>query len=202
MYTYCLNNPVVLQDSVGQSALLTTLGCLAVGGVIGGIANCITVVSSGGSARDCALGALAGFVGGVAGAGAAVLMTLCPATTPYAEVGGRVIATLATDFFTSWFINGKPTKEDMTYMAVDVTMDIVFSTVTYGYNPLDPVQNSLSRSLVNTTVDGLTDIGQNELFNSNSMTNRNSTSTNGSTAINSTARYYAQQKVGRLIGAI
>ena len=203
MFSYCLNNPVVLQDSMGQSALLTTLGCLAIGGVIGGIANYIAVVSSGGSARDCALGALAGFVGGVAGAGAAVLMTLCPATTPYAEVGGRVIATLATDFCTSWFINGKVTKEDFAYTAVDITMDLVFSTITYGYVPFDPAKQVYKRAIVNTTIDGIVDVGQNELFNPNSTTNRNSTSSNYSTTKNhNTARYYAHQKVGRLIGAI
>ena len=197
MFAYCLNNPIILQDSMGQSALLTTLGCMAIGGAIGGIANCIAVASNGGSARDCALGALAGFVGGVAGAGAAVLMTLCPATTPYAELGGRVVATLATDMLTSWFINGKPTKEDMTYMAVDVTMDVFFSTITYGYNKYDPCTQEVKRAIANTLIDGLVDVGQNELFNPNSTTNRNSTSSNISTP-----RERAHQKVGRLIGAI
>ena len=183
--------------------MLATLGCIAVGGVIGGVANCIAVVSTGASAKDCALGALAGFVGGVAGAGVAVLMTFCPATIPYAEVSGRVIATLATDFCTSWFINGKPTKEDMTYMAVDTAMDVVLSTITYGYNPLDPIKKSLTRSLVNATVDGLTDIGQNELFNNDSASNRNATKNSRSVATNrAIARNYAHQKVGRLIGAI
>ena len=188
---------------MGESALLTTLGCIAIGGVIGGIANCISVASTGGSARDCALGALAGFVGGVAGAGVAAVMVIGHVTAPYAEVTGRVVATLATDFCTSWFINGKPTKEDMAYMAVDVTMDVVFSAITYGYNPIDPVKKSIKRSFVNATVDGVTDVGQNELFNPKSTTNRNSTRRNNSTVRNrKSTSYYAHQKVGRLIGAI
>ena len=196
MFAYCNNNPVVLQDSNGQSALVT-LGCLAVGGVIGGIANFAAVLSNGGSARDCALGALAGFIGGVAGAGAATFMTFCSVPIPYAELSGRVVATLATDMLTSWFINGKPTKEDMTYMAVDVTMDVVFSTITYGYNKYDPCTQEVKRAIANTLIDGLVDVGQNELFNPNSTTNRNSTSSNISTP-----RERAHQKVGRLIGAI
>lgn len=202
MFAYCLNNPVVLQDGNGQSAIVT-VGCYAIAGVIGGAANCISIARSGGSKRDCALGALAGFIGGVAGAFAATVMVKCPATSRYTEVGGRVIATLVTDLCTSWFINGKPTKEDMTYMAVDVTMDVVFSTIGYGYNKYDPRTQELKRALTNTLIDGFVDVGQNELFNPNSTTNRNTTSSNNSAATNhSAARYYAQQKVGRLIGAI
>ena len=82
-------------------------------------------------------------------------------------------------------------------MAVDVTIDVVFSTITYGYNKYDPRTQEVKRTIANTLIDGLVDVGQNELFNPNSTTNRNTTSSNISTL-----RERAHQKVGRLIGAI
>ena len=205
MFAYSLNNPVTLQDSTGHSALLVTLGTMALGGVIGAVANAVAVASNGGSVRDCSLGALAGFIGGFAGTGVAALMVMCPATAPYADVVGRGAATLATDLLTSTFINGKVTKEDLAYAAFDVTSDMMFSTITYYYNPSS---DDLSKMIVNTAIDGLTDNVQNELFNQNSFTNRRSRNnsnlavSNTSTTNTTPAWRYAHQKVGILISAI
>ena len=204
MFAYSLNNPVTLQDSTGQSALVATLGAMVLGGAIGAIANAVTVASNGGSMRDCALGALAGFVGGAIGTGTAALMAMCPATTPYADVVGRGVATVATDLLTSKLINGKVTKEDFAYTAFDTTCDMLFSTITYFYNPAQKV----ARMISNATIDGMTDIAQNELYSQNSFTNRTSRSNNGttasssSTAKNNSFQAYAHAKVGRLICAL
>ena len=101
--------------------------------------------------------------------------------------------------------------------AVDATMDMTLSTIAYYYNP---VSNETAQTITNFVIDGVTDIGQNELYSQNSYTNTASiptqtvtkkpTMTKSTTIVKSTtitrrsaaARNYAHQKVGRLIGAI
>ena len=217
MFAYCLNNPVVSRDSTGESTLLAALGVMAIGGVIGGIANVVAVASNGGSVGDCAWAALAGFIGGALGTGVSLLMATTPATAPYAAVVGRGVATFVTDLCTSGFVNKEITANDIAYAAVDATMDMTLSTIAYYYNP---VSNETAQTITNFVIDGVTDIGQNELYSQNSYTNTASiptqtvtkkpTMTKSTTIVKSTtitrrsaaARNYAHQKVGRLIGAI
>jgi len=39
MFAYCLNNPTILKDENGHSAILTTIGIMAIGGVIGAVVS-------------------------------------------------------------------------------------------------------------------------------------------------------------------
>ena len=202
MFAYCLNNPVAFQDGGGHSALLTTLGVMAVGGIFGGLVNAISVASNGGSAQDCASAALAGFIGGALGVGTAALMLTNPATAPYANVTGRGVATLLTDLGTSLFMNGEIKKEDVALAAFDVSTDMMFSTMIYYYNPLT---DGLSGTISNAAMDGMTDIALNELFSQNSFTNRTAGKNKKSTCghgSNERAKNYARIKVGRLIGVL
>ncbi len=74
MFAYCLNNPVHLQDSEGTSAILSTLGIMAVGGIVGGIISAATsaltqyTVSGSVDVASVFVAAAYGFVGGAVSA--------------------------------------------------------------------------------------------------------------------------------------
>jgi len=42
LFAYCENNPVIFQDSSGNSAILATLGIMAIGGVIGAVVSAVS----------------------------------------------------------------------------------------------------------------------------------------------------------------
>ncbi len=74
MFAYCNNEPINLRDSSGKSALLTTLGIMAVGGLLGGIvstgASIFTQLSTTGTIdfKATAVAFGTGFVGGAVSA--------------------------------------------------------------------------------------------------------------------------------------
>jgi len=116
---------------------------MAIGGVIGGIANAIAVGSNGGSVGERALAALAGFIGSALGTGASLLMATTPATTPYADIVGRGVATFVTDICTAAFINKEITVGDVVYAAFDMTMDMTFSTTAAPWEKLPILSDEL-----------------------------------------------------------
>jgi hypothetical protein len=200
MFAYCLNNPINYLDNNGESAFFASLGIMAVGGLINGIANAIATARNGGSFSECAWAGLAGFLGGMAGTGLGILMSKVPAIAQVSAVVGRGVSTFLTDVFTSLFINGTVSQEELLLFGFDAVADMTLSTIGYYYLPL-PDSTDMTKTVVYGICDGLTDIGQNELFHPNSTTNRNSYNTADS-FLRTIPREYAMTKVGKLIGAI
>ena len=198
MFAYCLNNPINYLDNNGESPFFAALGIMAVGGLINGVANAIATARTGGSLKECALAGAAGFLGGVVGTGLGILMAKVPAIAQFSAVVGRGVSTFSTDVFTSWFINGTVSKEEFLLFGLDAVADMTLSTIGYYYLP---GSEDMTKTIVYGICDGLTDIGQNELFHPNSTTNRNSYNTADS-FLRTIPREYAMTKVGKLIGAI
>ena len=198
MFAYCLNNPINYHDNNGESALLTALGLMAVGGLINGVANVVATASSGGSLKECALAGAAGFLGGAIGTGVGVVMAAFPATAQFSAVVGRGVSTFSTDVLTSLFINGTVSQEELLLFGLDAVADMTLSTIGYYYLP---GSTDMAKTVVYGIYDGLTDIGQNELFHPNSTTNRNSYNTADS-SLSTISREHAMIKVGKLIGAL
>lgn len=96
----------------------------------------------------------------------------------------------------SYVLNGKVTTGDIAWTAVDVTMDVTLSPITYFYNP---IQEIAEQTAVNAAIDGGTDIAQTILF-TNTQNSSNSNTRNKSAVRNRPNRDYAQRKVGLLLG--
>lgn len=122
--------------------------------------------------------------------------------SPQRATLARGVATLTTDFLTTWMTNGRVTKEDVAWMAVDATMDMTLSTITYFYNPISDL---VKQTAVNAAIDGALDIAESKLFldGSNSQNHAAAASTTNPTARErKDTWYYAHRKVGILLGII
>lgn len=175
------------------------MAVVAVSAVISGVSNAISTAATGGSIRDCLIAGAAGAIGGTVGALVAI-------ATKFSLRGGtlaRGIGTLTTDFFTAWWMtNGCVTTEDVAWMAVDATMDMTLSTITYFYNPISDL---VKQTAVNAAIDGALDIAESKLFldGPNSQNRAAAASTTNRTARErKDTWYYVHRKVGILLGII
>lgn len=190
MFAYCSNNPITMADSSGTLGIFATvLTVTAVSAAISGVSNAIATACNGGSLQDCLLAGIAGAIGGSVGALVAAAMGF----SPIGGTIGRGVATIITDLATNLALNDKVTKKDVAWAAVDATMDMTLSTITYFYNP---ISNLVKQTVVNSVVDGGMDIAQTKLFADNSNTQ------NQTTRVKKNPRYYAHRKVGILLGII
>ncbi len=85
-------------------------------------------------------------------------------------------------------------------MAVDATMDMALSAITYYYNPISDL---VKQTAVNAAVDGALDIAESKLYldGPNSQNHAATAGTAKRTAgVKKGTRYYAQRKVGILLG--
>lgn len=175
--------------------LATALGVIGVSAAISGLSNAIATACSGGSLEDCLLAGLAGAAGGAVGA----VIGVVTGFSPLGGTLGRGAATIITDLATSRLLNGKLTKEDIAWAAVDATMDMTLSTITYYYNPIPTPKTTsdwLKQTAINVSIDGGMDIAQTHLFINNSNV-QNQTATN-----RKSPQDYAHRKVGLLLGII
>jgi RHS repeat-associated protein len=182
MFTYCGNNPVNRYDNDGESWLI--IGAAIIATVIPGISNAVSAAKNGYSWEDCLL---AGFVG----AGSGFIGFLIAAATQFSFGGGvlaRGVSSAICDLGTAWVLNGEITEQDIATTAVDVTMDMCFSTVTYYYNPID---NLPAQTFVNSAIDGSFDVFETDLYYSTPVNDKNmlpQLSSCGSISLTSTAR--------------
>ena len=192
MFAYCCNNPITLADRSGSVGTLAIV--CAVSATISGVANAVATAVSGGSFQDCLLAGLVGAIGG--GIGAFVGST-APLSALAANVIGRGVATIITDLGTSLVLNGEITANDLAWTAVDTTMDMTLSPITYFYNPIEEI---VEQTVVNVFIDGVTDVSQTMLF-----TGENTTEVKNEVKkpkVKKISRDYAHEKVGRLINLI
>ena len=200
MFAYCKNNPITMVDDFGYFAITaifaTKAAVVVVAAVISGVSNAISTAATGGSMRDCLIAGAAGAIGGAIGA----LISVSTPPLPVYDVIARGVATAVTDVSTSWWTNGGLTPEDGAWTAVDVVMDMTLSPIAYYYNPVSDV---VKQTAINATLDGMMDITQSKLYLGDSSNQGSTTSAqNRGTKVKRDKRYYAQRKVGIILGII
>lgn len=146
--------------------------------------------------RDCLIAGAAGAIGGAIGA----LISVSTPPLPVYDVIARGFATAVTDVGTSLLTNGGLTPEDGAWIAVDVVMDMTLSPIAYYYNPVSDV---VKQTAINATLDGMMDITQSKLYLGDSSNQGSTTSAQSrGTKVKRDKRYYAQRKVGIILGII
>ena len=156
MFAYCGNNPTNRIDNSGEGWGLL-IGAGVVAAVISGISNAVSTARAGGSIEDCLVAGLVGTAGGAMGFAVAAIAGF----SSWGNLAGRAVATTISNLGTSLALNGEITTTDLAKNAVDVTMDVCFSTIVYYYNPIEDL---IPQTAINATVDGLIDIAENELY--------------------------------------
>jgi len=180
MFVYCNNNPTTYTDSDGESAVLAAFLCAT---VVAGIANAVATAVSGGSVEEC-------LVAGLIGAGSAAIgfgVAMATGFSPAGNIAARAVSSAVCDLGTVWYMNGEVTGRDVAKTAVDVTIDVCFSTTTYYYT--DPIKGFARQTLVNSTIDGGMDVLETVLFNE--QANNNTNGAIGGSDISSAKRRYA-----------
>ena len=157
MFAYCNNNPVNYIDPSGESCVLFAFIAAT---IIAGVSNAISTAISGGSVEECVV---SGFIGaGSAAAGFGV--TFFTGFSPWGNIAARAVSSTICDLGTTWYKNGGITGQDIATTAVDVTMDVCFSTVTYYYT--DPIKDFGKQSLINSSIDASVDIFETAIYGS------------------------------------
>ena len=83
MFAYCLNNPNILKDENGHSAILTTIGIMAIGGVLGAVvssaSSIITQKALTGSVnwKSVGVAAVSGLISGAVAASNSGIISWC-----------------------------------------------------------------------------------------------------------------------------
>ena len=193
MFAYCNNNPVIFVDREGNSGTLVAI--CGVSAVISGLANAISTASNGGSVEECIVAGLCGAAGGAVGAFIGVVTPIDPLR---AAVLGRGVSTGIANFATAYALNGKVTTDDVIWTAVDITMDMTFSTIGYFYNP---ISDAIVHASVDAVADGAFDVAQTYLFtNDSNVASANTIMPHAGS--NGLTRSRAQRKVGELLGIV
>ena len=183
MFAYCNNNPVNYNDPNGE---LGVLGWSFIGSVtISAVANAVSTAINGGSTKDCLLAAVAGGAGAAAGFGIAWVTGF----SPQGNVVGRAVATAVSDIGTTIMTSGELTFENCIQVAIDVSMDVCFSTVGYYYT--SSIKNEILQNYLNAGIDGLTDVAETYLLGSEpeAKNSRISAKTGGTTVVGRTYSY-------------
>jgi len=155
MFAYCLNNPILYTDSNGESALLVAFIAST---VIAGVANAISTARSGGSIEECLVASLIGAGSAAVGFGVA----FATGFSPVGNIAGRALSSTLCNLGTAWYRHGEITDYDLATTAVDVTIDVCFSTVTYYYT--DSIADFGKQTLLNSSIDAGFDILESELY--------------------------------------
>ena len=150
MFAYCGNSPVNSCDPNGEFGVIFWSGVAAA--VISGISNAISTACNGGSVKDCLVAGAVGAVSGAVGFATAAITGF----SPVGSVLGRAVASTLCDLGTAYALNGEITGRDLATTAVDVTMDVCFSTIGYYYT--EPINSELGQNVLNASLDGTTDV--------------------------------------------
>ena len=162
MFAYCRNNPVIFIDPSGEFGLLFAFVAAT---VVAGVANAISTAMSGGTVEECLVAGLIGGGSAAIGFGVAALTGF----SPVGNVAARAVASTICDLGTTWYRNGEITGQDIATTAVDVTIDVCFSTVTYYYT--DPIKDFGKQTLLNSSIDAGVDVLETKLFASQTQVN-------------------------------
>ena len=188
MFAYCNNNPAMYSDPSGEAGLLFAFIAAT---VVAGIANAVSTAISGGSVEEC-------LVSGLIGAGSAAVgfgIALATGFTPAGNIAARAVSSTICDLGTTWYRNGEITGQDIASTAVDVTMDVCFSTITYYYT--EPIKDFGKQTLVNSTIDAAVDVSESKLFSPQSQMQAQTNASNTAKG----AGYYGRPSIGGRIYA-
>ena len=163
MFAYCNNNPVNYIDKQGDFCFTFWVGVAAAS--ISGICNAISTAANGGSLQECLVAGAVGFASGAIG----YIVAFATGFTPAGNLLGRAVSSTLSDLGTAYALNGEVTSQDLATTFVDVTMDVCFSTLSYYYT--DPIKGKLFNTIVNSALDGIADIAETLLFQSQKSTN-------------------------------
>lgn len=129
LYAYCCNNPVMLADPTGTSALLAFL----IGAVVVGISTLAGAVSGGINAaineQDFWKGFGAGAIGGLVGGAVSSIGIAVPQLAPVAAIAGSLSRTLVYNAFNELFQNGNLENFTKREFIGKMVKDIVFSVI-------------------------------------------------------------------------
>jgi len=152
-FVYCGNNPVMYSDPTGEIAISITTLIIAgsIASLISGVANALSVAGNGGTISDCIK---AGLIGVGSGAVGFVIATIT-GFSPGGNLLARGVSSALCNLGTALVLNGEITKKDIAITAVDVTLDICFSTISYYYISFP---SFTQETAVNSLVDGCVDI--------------------------------------------
>ena len=156
MFAYCNNNPINMSDPTGELGLMFW-SFVSVVGISAG-ANAVSTYIAGGSTEECIKAAVAGGVGAAVGFG----VSMATGFTPQGNVLGRAAATAVSDLGTALLTKGTLTAEDYVQAGIDAVMDMTYSAVGYYYTT--SIKSDLVQSIVNTTIDAITDVSETYLF--------------------------------------
>ena len=163
MFAYCLNNPVCYIDPNGEAALFFAF---VITTIVAGISNAISTATSGGSLEEC-------IVSGLIGAGSSAVgfsVSFVTGFSPAGNIAARTVSSTLCVLGTTWYRNGRITGQDISATAVDVTMDVCFSTVTYHYASV--IKDPIRQTVLNSSIDGGVDIIESELFSQPNSTEK------------------------------
>ena len=139
------------------AAVTVSVATAGVSTVLSAVDGAICAQQSGGNWYD---GAMAGAIGGSAGALVSSITNPSPGTDAALRMNtaGRITSSLVYDISYDLFTSGEITKDNVAMYAVDVSMDAALAPVSYYYT--GNLSNGYLRSVINGLVDGAVDVFQ------------------------------------------
>ena len=144
------------------TAVTVSVATASLSTVLGAVDGAICAQQNGGKRYD---GAMAGAIGGSAGAFVSSLTSPLPGTDSALRMNttGRVVSSLLYDVSYDLFSSGQITGENLALYTADITMDFSMSTIYYYY--AGGIPNGYLRATMFGIADGIADVLQTMLFN-------------------------------------